>query len=222
MENNRYGNIYELISEIEALGDWRDVSQRSNFLKVLSKIAMIYHGYEIENENEDEETTIEYYPKEVIDAIVEACKSKFPSDDKEVFDEEGNLKEGYPEYSNYLFLVKDGLGISILGQRTRIAEIAREEFGIDVYDSTATREEVDGLISSSKEYLEKKKEQELDDSAISPERQEKEASIEKRQAEKQAIEQQIAEIDKEIEVLTPLLNQKKAQRDDLSSTLDEK
>ena len=47
MENNRYGNINELISEIEALGDWRDVSQRSNFLKVLSKIAMIYYGYEI-------------------------------------------------------------------------------------------------------------------------------------------------------------------------------
>lgn len=220
MENNRYGNINELISEIEALGDWKDVSQRSNFLKVLSKIAMIYQGYEIKNENG--EITRGYYPEEVTDAIVEACKLKFPSDRIEAFDEENKLREGYPEYSSYLFLVKDGSGISLLGERTRIDEIAREEFGINVYDRTATREEVDGLISSSKEYLDKKKEQELDGSDISPERQEKEASIRKSQAEKQAIVQQIAEIDKEIEVLTALLKQKKAQRDDLLSSLEEK
>ena len=153
MENNRYGNINELISEIEALGDWKDVSQRRNFFKVLSKITVIYHGYEIKNENG--EITRGKYPKEVIEAIVEACKAKFPSDDKEVFDEEGNLKEGYPDYSNYLVLVNDALSISLMGERTRIDEIAREEFGINVYDKTATREEVDGLIRSSKEFLEK-------------------------------------------------------------------
>lgn len=219
MENNRYGNINELISEIEALGDWQDVSQRENFFKVLSKITVIYHGYEIKNENG--EKTSGYYPEEVTEAIVRACKGKFPTKDQ-VFDEQGQLKPGYPEYSNYLVLVNDALSISLMGERTRIDEIARNEFGIDVYHTPATREEVDGLIASSKEYLDKKKEQELDDSATSPERQEKEASIRKSQAEKQAIAQQIAEIDKEIEVLTALLKQKKAQRDDLSSSLEEK
>jgi hypothetical protein len=208
-----------LISEIETLGDWRDPSQRSNFFRVLSKIAVIYNGYEIKNENG--ETIRGYYPKEVIEAIVEACKEKFPAE-YQAFDERGELKPGYPEYSNYLVLANDVSGISLMGERTRIDEIAREEFGINVYDRTATREEVDGLISSSKEFLDKKKEQELDNSATSPERQEKEASIRRSQAEKQAIVQQIAEIDKEIEELTALLNKKKAQRDDLSSSLEEK
>ena len=219
VENNRYGNINELISEIEALGDWKDVSQRENFFRVLSKITVLYNGYEIKNKNG--ETTKGYYPEEVFEAIVTACKGKFPTEEQ-VFDEQGELKPGCPEYSNYLVLVNDYSGISLMGERTRINQIARDEFGIDVYHTSATREEVDGLISSSKDFLEKKKEQELEGSGTSSERTEKETSIRKSQAEKQAIEQQIAEIDKEIEDLTAALNQKKAERDALANSLEDK
>ena len=220
MGNNRYGNINELIDDIETLGDWKDVSQKKEFLKVLSKIAVIYNGYEIESENG--EVIAGRYPKEVTDAIVEACKAKFPSDPEEAFDEEDNLREGYPEYSDLLFLVRDASSISYLGERSRINDIALQEFGINVYAKTATREEVDELISSSREYLEKKKKQELDEVAPTSERQEKEDNIRKSQAEKKEIEGQIAEVDEEIEELTALLNQKKAQRSDLSNSLEEK
>lgn len=217
MENNRYRNINELISEVEALGDWKDISQRRNFLKIIAKVKLLYQGYEIANEKG--ETIRENYPTEVFDAIIEVCKAKFPTDEEEVFDKEGKLKEGYPKYSNYLFLVKNRLGIAILGQGTRMGTIAKEEFKIDVFDRSATREEVDGLITSSKEYLNKKKEQELDASDTDSERQKKEESIRKSRAEKQIIEHQIAETDKKIEELTKLLEQEKAKRTDLSKLI---
>ena len=152
MENNRYRNINELLNEIESLGDWRDVSQRDKFFKVLSKITVIYHGYEIEDESGKKSE--EWYPDEVMQAIVKACKGKFPTKEQ-VFDKDGHLKSGYPDYSNYLVLVNDALSISLMGERTRIDEIARNEFGIDVYHTPATKEEVDEMVQSSKEYYEK-------------------------------------------------------------------
>lgn len=152
MENNRYRNINELLNEIEELGDWRDVSQRDKFFKVLSKITVIYHGYEIEDENEKKSNG--WYPDEVMQAIVKACKSKFPTKGQ-VFDKDGNIKSGYPDYSNYLVLVNDAIGISLMGERTRIDEIAKNEFGIDVYHTPATKEDVEEMVQSSKEYYEK-------------------------------------------------------------------
>lgn len=226
MENNKYGyrNINELISEIEALGDWRDITQRDKFLKVLSKIAKIYYGYNIKGE--DGEVTTGYYPKEVFDAIIEVCKAKFPidSENRELFDDYGRLKKEYPEYFTYLFCVKDYIRLTRhLSQDQLFAILAMKEFGIEVdCAGTATKEEVDELIASSKEYLEKKKEQKLNVADSNPERQEKEESIRKSQEEKQAIKKQISEIDKEIEDLTSLLKQKKAQRDDLSRSLEGK
>ena len=160
MENNRYRNINELLNEIASLGDWRDVSEKSNFFKILSKITVIYHGYELEDESGKKHR--EKYPDEVMQAIVKACKDKFPTKE-EVFDEDGRLKPGYPDYSNYLVLVNDVLSISLLGERTGIDEIAKKEFGIDVYHTLATKEEVDEMIQSSKAYLEKLHSQELDE-----------------------------------------------------------
>ena len=209
MGNNRYGNINELISEVEALGDWKDINQRSNFFKILSKIAVIYNGYDVKNENGD--TTSEYYPEEVLDAIVEVCKGKFPSDKREAYDEANNLREGYPEYSNYLLLATDRAGIGILGERSRIDSIAKKEFGINVYDGTATREEIDGLINSSKEFLNKKKEQELGSTGITSKRQEIEASIVKSKRDKEVIKMEIDKIDKEIDKEIEVMNENKEE-----------
>ena len=154
MSSNRYRNINELIDEVKALGDWRDLSQRDNFFKVLSKISVLYFGYKV---NENGKETRKWYPKEVIDAVVEACKGKFPTteDAFEKVNGKSQLKQGCPDYSNYLVLVKDALSISLMGERTRIDEIAKRDFGIDVFDTPATQEEVEELISSSKDYLEK-------------------------------------------------------------------
>ena len=158
MKSNRYKNINELLSEIEALGDWRDVSQRDNFFKILSKITVIYNGYKVTDEKGKESS--KWYPEEVMEAIVEACKGKFPNKDEafEKIDGKRRLKPGCPDYSKYLVLVNDALSISLMGERTRIDEIARNEFGIDVYNTPSTPEDVEELISSSKEYLEKVKE----------------------------------------------------------------
>ena len=146
-KTNNYSNISELIEEVEQLGDWKDESQRDAYFHILAKLATIYNGYKIGR-------TKDYYPSSVIDAMTNICAQKFPSK-KEPFDENGNLKPGYPNYSNYLVLATTPMGISVLAERTRMDEIARENFGIDVYNGTATKEEVDALVKSCEEYLAK-------------------------------------------------------------------
>ena len=86
--------------------------------------------------------------------MTKVCAQKFPSN-KQPFDEHGDLKPGFPNYSNYLTLATTAQGISILGERTSIDRIADEQFGIDVNDKTATKEDVYSLISSCEEYLAK-------------------------------------------------------------------
>ncbi|MGN1327781.1 MAG: hypothetical protein ACI4VQ_06895 [Clostridia bacterium] len=72
------------------------------------------------------------------------------------------------------------------------------------------------------EFQQTKSTEAPDTFAPDPERQEKEESIRKSQAEKLAIEGQIAEIDKEIKELTDLLKQKQSQREILSKSLEER
>lgn len=159
MENNRYRNINELLAEVESLGDWRDVSQRDKFFRILSKITVIYNGYKTTDEKG--KTSTKWYPSEVMDAIVEACRGKFPTSEEAFFKFAGKsqLRPGCPDYSNYLVLVQDPLSISLMGERTRIDEIAKNDFGIDVYNTPSSQDEVEELISSSKEYIDKVHEQ---------------------------------------------------------------
>lgn len=229
MENNRYRNINELLNEIESLGDWRDVSQRDKFFKVLSKITVIYYGYEIKNENG--EKTRGYYPKEVIEAIVKACKGKFPTEEQ-IFDKDGHLKQGYPDYSNYLVLVNDALGISVMGERTRIAEIARNDLGIDVYHTPATREEVDEMVQSSKEYYERvvneekqnKEELHKTDSTkeVLAERRAEEKEIVDSSLEKVQLTSEIGDIEKQLEELRAKEAELKKVLEDKLNGLEEK
>lgn len=145
--NNRYSTIEELIAEVEALGDWKDESQRDAYFKILAKITVLYNGYTLRGREK-------YYPSEVIEAVCHVCSQKFPK--KSVpFDEKGDLKPGFPEYSNYLVLATEPSLVSIMGERTNIDGIAHKEFGIDVYDTPATKAQVDSLVNSSKAYLEK-------------------------------------------------------------------
>ena len=144
---DKYTNIEQIRSEIESLGDWKDSSQRDSYLKVISKIISVYHGYELDDGKR------QYYPEEVTKAIADICSKKFPSKD-EVF-KDGKLRPGMPdnEFSNYVTLATTPLGISLLGERTRIDQIAREKFGIDVYHTQMTEEESKKLIESSEQYL---------------------------------------------------------------------
>lgn len=145
--SDRYTDIEQIRNEIESLGDWKDPSQRDSYLKVLSKITSIYHGYELDAGKR------QYYPEEVTRAIADICSKKFPSNE-EVF-EDGKLRPGMPdnEFSNYVTLATTPLGISFLGEKTRIAQIAKEKFGIDVYHTQMTEEEAKKLIESSEQYL---------------------------------------------------------------------
>lgn len=145
--SDKYIDIEQIRSEIESLGDWKDPSQRDNYLKVISKITSIYHGYELDD------GARQYYPGEVTKAIADICSKKFPSKD-EVF-KNGKLRPGMPdnEFSNYVTLATTPLGISFLGLRTRIDQIAREKFGIDVHHTQMTEEEARKLIESSEQYL---------------------------------------------------------------------
>ncbi len=147
IKSDKYTDIEQIISEVESLGDWKDPSQRDSYLKVISKIISIYHGYELE------EGKRQPYPREVIKAIVDICAKKFPSPD-EVF-KDGELRPEMPddEFSNYVTSATTRLGISLLGERTRIDQIAREQFGIDVYHTQMTEEEARKLIESSEQYV---------------------------------------------------------------------
>ena len=144
--SNNYSNISELIAEVEQLGDWKDPSQQSAYFKILAKLTTIYNGYKIGN-------TQDYYPSSVLRALTHVCAQKFPS--KESAFDGSNLKPGCPDYSNYLVLATYPMGVSVLSERTRMDEIAKEQFDIDVYNGTSTQEEVTSLISSCEEYLAK-------------------------------------------------------------------
>ena len=145
--SDKYTDIEQIRNEIESLGDWKDPSQRDSYLKVISKITSIYYGYELDDGKK------QYYPREVIKAIADICSKKFPSQD-EVF-KNGKLRHGMPnnELSNYVTLATTPSGISLLAERTRIDQIAREKFGIDVYHTQMTEEETRRLIESSEQYL---------------------------------------------------------------------
>ena len=145
--SDKYTDIEQIKSEIESLGDWKDPSKRDSYLKVISKIISIYHGYELDNGER------KCYPEEVIKAIADICSKKFPSTDEAFKDEKGPEMPD-SEFLNYVTLSTTPLGISLLGERTRIDRIAREKFGIDVYHTQMTEEEARKLIESSEQYLE--------------------------------------------------------------------
>lgn len=146
MGSNRYGNINELIEEVNALGNWKDPAQKDNYFRILAKINVLYQGYNIGNEEKKS-----YYPSEVFKAICIACREKFPKD-HEVFNRFNKYRFGVPQYARYFTLVQEPKLISLMGERISIDKIAESDFGIDVYNEPATREDVEGLIESSKEY----------------------------------------------------------------------
>ncbi|MBR6034231.1 MAG: hypothetical protein IKP28_05835 [Clostridia bacterium] len=145
--SDKYTDIEQIISEIESLGDWKDPSQRDRYLKVISKIVAIYIGYELGDGKK------QHFPHEVIRAIAHICSKKFPSEE-EVF-QDGKLRPGMPDvkFSNYVVEATTPLGISFLAERTGIEEIAQAKFGIDVYHTQMTEEEVKQLIESAEQYL---------------------------------------------------------------------
>ena len=148
--NIRYNTIEELIAEVEALGDWKDPSQKEAYFIILAKLAVLYEGYKIDGERN-------FYPSEVMKAVCMVCSQKFPSQDI-AYDENGKLKPGCPGYTNYLCLAAEPLLVSLMCERTDIPGRAKEYFGIRIYDVPATQEQVDSLVESCRRYLEKVKE----------------------------------------------------------------
>ena len=141
-----YNSIEELITDVEALGDWRNPVQRDAFFVVLSKACSLYYGYYDKGERQ-------YYPSEVLDAACKVLSTKFP-DKSEVFDESGNLNPRYPLYSNFFTCATTPFGISTLCERSPLDDIAKDYFDIDIYRTEKTKKQADNLISSCKKYLE--------------------------------------------------------------------
>ena len=119
-------SIKDLLSDVKALGDWKSEEGIKGYLKVLAKIDNIKNGYSYYRQDElfGSQRVEGKFPPVVLDAIVEICKSKFPTDE-EVF-ENGKVKEGLPILANYLPLANSKLGIDILYERTDIRGIANE------------------------------------------------------------------------------------------------
>lgn len=151
IKNARYSTIEELIEEVNALGDWKDPSQENAYFRILSKLVVLYDGYEFDSYLGK---TRGHYPKEVLEAASKVCSSKFPSKDIP-FDKNGDLKPGCPAYTYYLILANKVIDINMLGERTDIRRIAREKFAIVPERVPATQEMVESLIESSKAYMEK-------------------------------------------------------------------
>lgn len=148
--NLRYNTIQELIEDVEKLGDWKDPAQKDAYFLILAKLTVIQNGYRFE----DELGTVNgYYPPYVTKAICKICSQKFPADDVP-FDEDGRLKPGFPDYSNYLVLPTTGLGLSILAERTNIYKITEEKFNVSLHGVPATKEQVLSFMESCKNYLE--------------------------------------------------------------------
>ena len=159
-----YTDINELKKDVEKLGDWKDNSQKDDFLRVVAKIAPIYQGYSLK-ENPME---LRRFSPVVIEAIYEICKDKFPNSNQ-VFDGLGNIRPGYPDYSELLMFEGQKFSISSLKYKKELAEIAQNDLGIDIYDANASENEIENLEKTSREFLlekDKKEYRELADLSV--------------------------------------------------------
>lgn len=145
--SDKYTDIEQIRSDVESLGDWKDPTQRDNYLKVISKIASICYGYSLNDGGHAS------YGKVVKKAIADICSKKFPSQD-EIF-EYDELNPGMldldDEFYKCVTHVTTRQGLNVL--QFEMQEIARKKFGIDVFDNGVTEEEAKKLIESSRQYL---------------------------------------------------------------------
>ncbi len=144
--DDRFTSMDQILKEIEDLGDWKDPAEKEKYYKFMSKVMAIYYGCNIDGKNQ-------YFP-EVIDAIAFACKKsgKFPTKE-EVF-VNGKLAEGLEDgtYCNRVANFTSPLGISFIGERMPLDDIAKNEFGIDVMNLQMTNEEAKQLTESAQKY----------------------------------------------------------------------
>ena len=143
-------SIKNLVDDVKALGDWKSEEGTKDYLKVLAKIDNIKNGYSYYKEDEllGGQRIEGNFPQVVIDALVEICKSKFPS--KEEVLENGEIKQGLPKYADYLPLATSGLGIDILHERTNIRGIASENgWGYAKYGEETARD----IVKSSQKLM---------------------------------------------------------------------
>ena len=141
-----------MVEDVKKLGDWKTEEGVKEYLKVLAKINNILDGYSFHNNDEllGSQTVEGNFPKEVREVIQAICEKKFPKDSDVFVD--NHVKEGLPLTANYLPLVHDGLGLSILNERTGIAEIGREMY---IYPEKYGKEDATSLVLSVKEFMEK-------------------------------------------------------------------
>lgn len=152
-ERNRYTSFEEIIKDIESLKDWKKERYSKTFLKFLSKISVLVKGYQYIDENgKNVEGT---YPSEVFEAIAKICteSGKFPREE--------NLYQAHTRedinYVEKLLLVTSKVGLIGLYEETDISEIANNQFGINIDKEPASKNEVNQLIKSCYEFLDKSK-----------------------------------------------------------------
>ncbi len=147
-----FKTIEEFEQYVSTLGDWKDESTKKEFFIVLANLAAVYNGYETQ---ENGKTTTGYFPNSTLKAMIAACQSKFPSEAEtnQIFTPEGDLRPGYPTYSNYLSVLHLPYGVSLLAERTNLDKIAREELELNIRKMEATESEIKTFIESCEKYL---------------------------------------------------------------------
>ncbi len=145
-------------AQANALGDWKDKSQKKEFFTILASLTAVYNGFEFKGEIAGAQTTTTgQYPQCVLDALKHICKDKFPTPEEsaETHDEDYNIKPGYPAYSGYLSYVTSPSGISYMAERSNIYSLSMT-MGIGNPEHVETTSEgVENLILASQEYLQK-------------------------------------------------------------------